>query len=289
MNEALQKLADAAGIERSYWDALGTHRALDDETAIAVLTAMGIAVDGDVGELVADPRNGIPAAWILGAGSEDSVGPVIEVPIPSNLGVDGLDWELELESGDVLAGTIRAHADETTAAQTPFARRSVDFGGRLPLGYHRLHFHLRSSTVTLIVAPARCYVPANLQAGARCWGLSVQLYALRSARNWGIGDFTDLAALASIAGASGASVIGLNPLHARHLADPDAASPYWPSSRLFIDVLYIDVEAVDDFSASAEAKVAVWEPSFQERLRRLRAEPLVDYATVTALKLRVSL
>src|SRR5207244_4383915 len=74
--------------------------------------------------------------------------------------------------------------------------------------------------------PSRCYIPDSLQNGRRVWGLAIQLYSLRSSHNWGIGDFTDLAELATIAGRLGAAVIGLNPLHARHLASPDQASPY---------------------------------------------------------------
>ena len=140
MSEAWQRLADAAGIEREYWDALGTHRPLDLETAGTILSAMGLSindVDGSIATLRAS-----------------RIGP------PSS------------------SGNIQ-----------------------------------------------RCWIPDDLQSGVRKWGLSVQLYALRSARNWGIGDFTDLARLARIAAEAGASVIGLNPLHARHLSQPDAASP----------------------------------------------------------------
>ena len=66
----------------------------------------------------------------------------------------------------------------------------------------------------------RCFIPRTLADGRRIWGLSVQLYSLRSARNWGVGDFTDLAAFAAIAARHGARIVGINPLHARHLACP---------------------------------------------------------------------
>ena len=48
----------------------------------------------------------------------------------------------------------------------------------------------------------------------RCWLLAVQLYGVRSARNWGMGDFTDLADLIELAHHLGADGVGLNPLHA---------------------------------------------------------------------------
>jgi len=113
--------------------------------------------------------------------------------------------------------------------------------------------------------------------GRRVWGLAVQLYALRSARNWGLGDFGDLRRLIDIAAPLGASAIGLNPLHALFPDDAARASPYGPNSRLFLNVLYIDVSAIPEFDGltSAEAREAA----------RLRDLPLIDYAAVAKLKL----
>ena len=133
----------------------------------------------------------------------------------------------------------------------------------------------------------RCFVPTALAEGRRIWGLSIQLYALRSARNWGVGDFTDLAAFARIAANAGAKIVGINPLHARHLACPGRASPYSPSSRMFVDAMSIDVEAVPDFVASAECAQLVAAADFQARLAATRAAPRVDHAAVCALKLPV--
>ncbi len=78
----------------------------------------------------------------------------------------------------------------------------------------------------------------------RVWGVTCQLYGLRSARNLGIGDFEDLAQLAELAAGAGADFIGVNPLHALFYADAGRYSPYAPSSRLFLNPFYI---AVDHF------------------------------------------
>jgi 4-alpha-glucanotransferase len=122
----------------------------------------------------------------------------------------------------------------------------------------------------------RCYLPGWLEDG-RAWGVSAQLYQLRSARDWGIGDFADLAALARIAGAEGADFLGVNPLHAPLLAAPERCSPFSPSNRRFLNPLYIAVDRLAGFEpASVDA----------EDLEAARAGDLVDYAAVARLKLR---
>jgi 4-alpha-glucanotransferase len=130
---------------------------------------------------------------------------------------------------------------------------------------------------------AQCYLPRDMRDG-QIWALSTQLYALRSRRNWGIGDFTDLADFARLAGSAGARAVGLNPLHTLHSSNPQAASPYSPSSRLFLNALYIDVEAVPELSESPGTQAAIADRGFQARLEHLRAAPLIDYPAVTAAK-----
>lgn len=129
-----------------------------------------------------------------------------------------------------------------------------------------------------------CHWPPALEQGRRVWGFAVQLYALRSARNWGIGDFTDLAALLELAARHGADLVGVNPLHALFAHDARHCSPYAPSSRRFLNVLYVDVEAVPEFAASAPARALVGSAAFQARLRALREATHVDYEGVRAAK-----
>ena len=111
----------------------------------------------------------------------------------------------------------------------------------------------------------------------RSWGIAVQLYSIRSHRNWGHGDFTDLAKVIDIASELGASAIGLNPLHALFEDRAEEASPYFPSSRLFLNPLYIDVEAIPEFPRAALA-------DFESSVAALRQSDLVDYAGVARCK-----
>jgi 4-alpha-glucanotransferase len=160
----------------------------------------------------------------------------------------------------------------------------------LPFGYHRLDIELKAAARTttaqswIIVAPERAFRPAAFERGERFWGIALQLYAVRSARNWGIGDLTDLRDLVRWAGHIGASAVGLNPLHALFLDDPGHVSPYSPSSRQFINPLYLDVESIEDLRFSADARTLMRSQPFQAELAAARAAVLVDYAAVTKLK-----
>jgi 4-alpha-glucanotransferase len=122
-------------------------------------------------------------------------------------------------------------------------------------------------------APRRAYQGT----GRRLWAIALQLYAVRSRRNWGHGDFTDLARLVSLAAAHGAAAIGVNPLHALFIDCAEEASPYAPNSRLFLNPLYIDVEAIPEFPGSAAAGLVA-------DLVALRASELIDYAGVARAK-----
>ena len=111
----------------------------------------------------------------------------------------------------------------------------------------------------------------------RSWAIAVQLYGVRSRRNWGHGDFTDLANLIDIAAELGAAGLGLNPLHALFDDRAEEASPYYPSSRLFLNPLYIDVEAIPEFPRAAMG-------DYQPPIDALRQRDLVDYAGVARWK-----
>jgi len=110
----------------------------------------------------------------------------------------------------------------------------------LPMGYHHLTDLDSGEVTTLVVSPGRCPLPTR-----RSWGWAVQAYALRSERSWGIGDLADVAALGEWSASRwGASVLLLNPLHAARPGLPQAASPYFPSSRRFRNPLYLRIEDV---------------------------------------------
>jgi 4-alpha-glucanotransferase len=124
----------------------------------------------------------------------------------------------------------------------------VAAGGRLPpdlpLGYHRVE--TEGDTAHLVVAPERCPLPTD----DRLWGWMVQLYAIRSAASWGIGDLADLARLARWGAAQGAGFVLVNPLHAPSPVLPLEPSPYYPSSRRYTNPLYLRIEELPELAAA---------------------------------------
>jgi len=156
--------------------------------------------------------------------------------------------------------------------------RVIAWPADLPEGAYLLHLTDASSfteDAPLIVAPPKAF-GGDFD---RCWLLAVQLYGIRSARNWGIGDFTDLEGLLELAGHLGADGVGLNPLHALFDDRPADCSPYSPNSRLFLNALYIDVEKLPGFQPGVLAEAS-------NTLARLRASDIVDYVAVAELKWR---
>jgi 4-alpha-glucanotransferase len=161
--------------------------------------------------------------------------------------------------------------------------RYIDAGGRereVDLATVRRVVEALSNTRPEIVnARRRTPRPKAAFAGPfdRVWGLAVQLYGVRSTRNWGHGDFTDLDHLLDIAAAQGAAAVGVNPLHALFDDQPERPSPYSPNSRLFLNPLYIDVERIPFFPGLRAA-------GLHDSVAALRQCELIDYAGVTTTK-----
>ena len=166
-------------------------------------------------------------------------------------------------------------ADLKVIAQGQAVDRAITWPADLPVGSYRLHLtdaYLLSEEVPFLVAPPKAF-GGDFD---RSWLLAVQLYGVRSSRNWGMGDFTDLEGLVALAAGLGASGVGLNPLHALFDDRPADCSPYSPNSRLFLNALYIDVEKLPEFSHC--------DFTGGDAILRSRQNDIVDYVAVAQLK-----
>ncbi len=283
----LERLCERYGIATGYDDALGTARRTPDEAKLALLRAMGIdasAAGNDAMDGAFNTGSSIAPPPVIVA---DERAGRVALQLPSSDGLTLVDWRIELETGENLEGVVAPARGSGSDREGTLAIPIPPTSGyhRLTLRDHATHALLASSQ--LIVTPSRCYTPPLLAGGVRIWGLALQLYALRSHRNWGIGDFTDLCNAVGLAAAAGADFIGMNPLHALFPCRPDAASPYSPSNRAALNVLYLDVEAIDDFLHCKPARTRVYSQAFQSALARLRAFDHVDYGGVARLKFEI--
>lgn len=295
----LDRLCALAGILTEYRDAWGKPHRASDETKAALLAALGIAcADEEQAAAAIDELEGrewrrpLPPVRVL---REGEANPHVPVALPNARRGGRLRWRLTLEDGETAGGEMAAESlgrlDARRLGREWFIRLALPLPPDLAFGYHR--FALTDGDgaalgeTRLIVAPRRCYQPPALYGGGRVWGLQVQLYSLRSERNWGVGDLSDLYRLVELAAASGAGAVGASPLHALFPDRPENASPYGPSSRSRWNTLYLDVEAIPEFAACEEARKLVPGDDFQAGLRALRGADLVDYAGVAAAKGRV--
>lgn len=145
------------------------------------------------------------------------------------------------------------------------------------------------SAATQASAPPRqprCWLPEAMQKPPGLWALSIQLYSLRSAESWGIGDYADLARWIEIAAAAGAAGVLLSPVHAPALCHPERASPYAPSSRLMLNPLLISVPGAARMDGMGDAGGLTRQAALRDEIKRLNAAELIDYTIVSKIKLQ---
>ncbi|MGA0805356.1 MAG: 4-alpha-glucanotransferase [Pseudohongiellaceae bacterium] len=201
-----------------------------------------------------------------------------------------LQWELSCEQGGVFRGWFRPAAlpqlDQHVLDGAVHQRLRLSLPP-LPPGYHALRLQAEEGWLETLVlsAPCQTWQAPELVAGKRLWGLSAQLYTLRSASDWGIGDFADLSALCTHAAAQGAAFVLLNPLHCPDLRYPDNASPYSPDDRRFLNPLYLHLPWCGEYMQPA-VQALVQSSAFRADLAAARACTQVDYAAVHRLKLQ---
>ncbi|TWB88837.1 4-alpha-glucanotransferase [Bradyrhizobium macuxiense] len=234
--------AQTLGIQTEYIDGSGHRRVTTPEALTTILAALPPHTPR---RIVIDP-----VVVRGGHGGQTQLSEAAQLPV---------QWKLT--DGAAVLAQGEAHA------------RNVTWPAGLPEGVHRLQLKDASGSeeLPLLVAPDGAFGGAF----DRCWVIAVQLYGVRSARNWGIGDFTDLEGLLDFAHRLGADGVGLNPLHALFDDRPGDCSPYSPNSRLFLNALYIDVEKIPEFRVDAATQAA---------LAHLRSNDMVDYVGVAALK-----
>jgi len=285
--EDLKALSGLYGVQTSYHDAMGRYVEAGADSLLGVLRALQAPVEsmGDVAAALQERREELAArliepvvvAW-------DGHAPSIEIRPGDFHG--SIAYHLDLEGGERRAQMADLdRLPETRIEGSSHPGRRLALPEPLPFGYHRLvvDFDGRTAESLIISAPARCHTGD----GKPLWGVFLPLYALRTSRSWGAGDFSDLETLAEWTAGLGGGVVGTLPLLASFLDEPFEPSPYAPASRLFWNELYIDPRRLPEMEDCAPARRLMESPDFLREVEALRAAPRVDYARLMALKRRV--
>jgi 4-alpha-glucanotransferase len=292
-DEPLDRLAEAYDIESGYRDIWGRRHETGAATKRVILQAMGVPAENDAAitqslDAFADAAaaHAVPPMLIRREGE-----PIL-LPISADAASHGrLSWTFRSEDGAELTGEAALGdldlLDRVAVRGRTLQRRALALRLRPPPGYHRLRLVLDETVQgdsEIVIAPRIGYLPACLGQDRCLAGLTAPLYGLRSARNAGIGDFSDLAELASASASMGADFIGINPVHALFPTEPGRISPYSPSSRLFANTLLIALDRVPELSHAEKARALLESADGVAMLERLRAGDLVDYPAVAAFK-----
>ena len=306
-DELIHELSNLCGILPEYWDISGKKHIASLETKKAILRAMKLKIDSDkavvkeINKRKWRPwKDFIEPAHVISVNNQPFSIPVhipINKPEQAKLRIS---WSLEDEKGRRDDFRLAPEAVSSAAEQWIEGTRYImvilsdvvkrDAGYYVldvecrhpdrvfPRGHTKLHKKSK-----IIIAPDTCYIPAALQKG-RAWGLSVNLYAVKSEHNWGVGDFADLKRIVRWTAGMKGSFVGVSPLHVIPNTKPFGVSPYSPISRLYKNFIYLDLEEVPDVMECEDERKFVGSKKFRRSLGELRNSDLVDYEKIALMK-----
>jgi 4-alpha-glucanotransferase len=250
----LHDLAREAGLQIDWEDAAGRPQRVSDENLVRILSALGYSAqdEDEIGESLRACRVDRQRRSFVSARRSEGFA------LPQGSGAPGAA-ELELEDGTVRSVRI----EETRGAlhAPPVAE----------IGYHTLRgadWRLR-----LAIAPERCLSIGDLTPGRRLWGPAVQIPSLRDDKEGSFGDFGALRdTVRQFTRGSSAGALAISPTHALFPADPTRFSPYAPSSRLFLNILFADPGLIGQpLPAQHSDELIDWESAIPARIEALRA------------------
>ena len=261
MSETLEQQALEAGIDLGYHDINGTYHATKPEVLESIVA-------------------------VLDKSKPDSDGLYLNTMVAHENGEESLQMPSEFHGTEAVVLIDEADEYQTLTLYSGDNDTLWIKLPRLACGYYTLSAETggKCCLVRLIVAPESVYQPKLLANGRRMNGLTMHLYSLRSERNWGIGDFTDLLNLMKYAAEKKLDFVGINPLHALFTSKPAFASPYSPSSREWLNPIYLDIEKVGAFTYNEQLKNWLAQPKIRQRIAALRVTETVTYTAVWACK-----
>jgi len=297
-HEGLCKLAEVCGIEKGYYDAVGKWVQSSDEAFMAILNQLDVPIKNPDesphffrSKSLSDcskPLEPVSVAWF----SAEQGYAEIPLLLPKNSFQGVCKARLDLENGTQIAWEFSTFELIVSSAKSVFDQEfvtlQIEVPQKIPLGCHLFYLEgpFGNFQSTLLAAPKKAH-NATFDSQQKNWGVFLPLYAAKSDRNLGAGDFTDLENLIEWTAKQGGKVIGTLPLLSAFLDEPCEISPYSPASRLFWNEFYLDVERIPEFDYSPDARKLFQSQEFQREAKSLREMDLVDYPRVMKLKRKI--
>ena len=294
---AVNRLAEFYGILGEFTDLSGCVHALSTEQKQRVLEAMGIQMDSEetANRALIHAKTSVwyrylDPAFVMKVSDEKHV---IDLHIPEKKKADySISILLENDDGEYnypLSDIDCTIVEKKKIDDTGWERLKLSLPEKLPEGYHLLKLNDGPDSVAesrLVAVPDTAFLRDDFYERKEK-GIAVQLYALRSKRNLGIGDFSDLSELGKVAAETGFSVIGISPIHALFMSRPERHSPYYPSNRRQLHPAYLDIFSIPEWVESEHAQKIFDSEEFQKWLKEEKKNEIIDYDSVYQRKLQI--
>ncbi len=289
LSDDLRELARAYGVQVEYVDMSKEVKTASAGSLMAVLRALGVEIhdEADAARALRDRKrelrrrrlDPVIVAW-------DGEPTRAEVRFPGSLAGSNFRCRLDLESGDVRewmvapSEKIEASGPDSDEDGGRYAASTLDLPGGLPTGYHMLRVAFedgQGAWAKVIAAPRRAF-EGQSASNKRTWGVFCPLHALHGARSWGAGDFGDLEALIDWTAGLGGGIVATLPMLASNFDGPSPIiSPYSPTSRLFWNEFYLDIDRIPELATSQAARDLLRSDEASREFETLRSSGLVEY------------
>jgi 4-alpha-glucanotransferase len=301
-DELINELADLCGIIPEYWDIFGNKHMTTIETKKAILKAMKLDIDSDEAiknEIYAQkarPWNRFVEPVKVLSENEQPFKISIYVPVEEREEDKVyISWSIRNEEGQkiqkkdefILSGNELTISDRRWMYGRRYIKIDLSDKCHRDIGYYSIDITFRipnmeiSDTSRLAITPDSCYMPTE-SINRKTWGLSINLYSIRSCQNWGSGDFGDLKKIVKWVSELKGGFVGINPLHAIPNKKPFGISPYSPITRLYKNFIYLDIESIPEVK-----ELSSQYPVSSSQIDELRNSNLIDYEKVASLKISV--
>lgn len=304
--DQIRKLADLYGIVPEYYDISGRKNLTSENTAKAILRTMQLEIEKEdslkqeIDRKSAKPWDDLVLPVMVISENHQPCTIPVYIPLGSRALPDLLlSWTVTGESGlhesFSCSGDDLALDEEKWLHDLRYLKVLLRDDRRRDIGYYTVNVSctlrsrddadnfIKEKTMRLIITPDSCYLPDSLNT-KQARGLSVNLYAVMSDKNWGIGDLGDLRDIVEILGKLGGDFVGINPLHVIPNTMPYGISPYSPISRLFRNVVYLDINSIPEVVSSSKAGEFMSSSQFRQELEALKSSGLIDYERIAELK-----